>query len=264
MERAASFREYAKRPQGRFVAGNHWLAFCRTPTLWGFALWGRVEADEVPPLIEALRLELHEAVPPHASVVDTARLTGADAGGFEAFQRYVVDNHEALGRQVTSLAIVHPTGFEGAIVTGFYSVLQPPYPVALVTDVDTGLKKMGVDDDGLARALAAAVDSAAGDPLIGAVRAVLRSSPKASVHDAARRIHLSSRTLQRRLAESGTSYSTLQANARLEEALVRIKHSNAPLTSIALDVGYASTQHMSTAVKRATGRTPTELRKGEA
>ncbi|MBI1944776.1 MAG: helix-turn-helix transcriptional regulator [Deltaproteobacteria bacterium] len=264
MERAASFSEFARRPVGRCLAGAHWLAFCRSPTFWGFALWGRVEAEEVPPLIEALRLELVPGVPPHVSLVDTTRLTGADAAGFAVFQRYVANTREQLARQVTALALVRPSGFEGAVVAGFYDVLERPYPVALVTDVAAGLSRLGVADGTFPAALARAIDDAAGSPLIGAVRALLRHAPRASLAEAARQLGLSARTLQRRLTEQQTSYTTLQAEARLAHALERITMSASPFTAIAIDAGYSSTQHLSTAVKRATGKTPTELRRAGA
>lgn len=261
MERAPSFLDYSRAPTGRFLVGEHWLAFCQRPTLWGFALWGRVEPEDVPPLIEALRLELLPEVPPHRSIVDTRGMSGADPRGFERFQRYVVENHQRLARQVTRLAIVHPTGFEGAVVAGFYSVLPAPYPVVLATTLEEGLARLEADEPGLAATLGRVVDESAGDPLLGALRAVLRSHPRATLDEAARRVHRSTRTLQRRLGETGTSYSTLQAEVRLAEALARIQESAAPLTSIALDVGFASPQHMSRAVKRATGKTPSELRR---
>lgn len=260
MQRAASFSRYAQDPVGQYLAGAHWLAFCRAPRFWGFALWGRVEADEVRPLVDALRLELHDDVPPHVSLVDATRLTGADAAGFEVMQRYVAAHRAALARQVTSLALVHPAGFEGAVVAGFYNVLERPYPVALVTDVAAGLAHLGVNDAAFAPALAAAVDHVAGSPLIGAVQAAVRERPRAAVAEVARQLGLSARTLQRRLTDEGTSFSTVQAEARLARALERITGSTSSLTSIALDVGFSSTQHMSAAVKRATGKTPTELR----
>lgn len=260
MKRAASFSSYARQPTGHFLAGDHWLAFCRTPSLWGFALWGRVEADEVRPLIDALRLELDRRVPPHVSLVDTTRLTGADAAGFAVFQRYVASHRAALARQVRALAIVHPHGFEGAVVAGFYNVLERPYPVELVSDVGTGLARLGVVDHGFARALSSAIEAAAGNPLVGAVQAAVRERPRAALAQVARQLGLSARTLQRRLSELGTSYTTLQAEARLARAIERISTSATPFTSIALDVGFSSTQHMSAAVKRATGKTPTALR----
>ncbi len=262
MERAASFAQYARHPVGHYLAGAHWLTFCRAPRFWGFALWGRVEADEVRPLVDALGLELHEGVPPHVSLVDATRLTGADAAGFEVLQRHVAEHHLALARQVTSLALVHPAGFEGAVVAGFYNVLERPYPVSLVTDVDLGLARLGVVDDAFAPALAAAIAEVAGSPLIGAVQAAVRDAPRATLAEVARQLGLSSRTLQRRLTDEGTSYTTLQAAARLARALERITTSESSLTSIALDVGYSSTQHMSAAIKRATGKTPSALRAG--
>jgi AraC-like DNA-binding protein len=264
MQRAPTLDAYRAAPAGCFLAGEGWLSFCARPALWGFALWGRVEAAALPSLLAGLRCELDDHTAPHASLVDARRLVGVDPAAFEALSGYVQTHHKALGRQVKALAIVHPAGFEGAVVAGFFDVLPPPYPVHLAATVEAGLGWLGEGDDevrAVALALNAAVAEASGeDPLRASLRALLRQDPRLTLDAAARALGVSGRTLQRRLAEHQSSFSDEQAAVRLALALLRITQTKDPLTHIALDAGFASLQHLGQAVRRETGRSPSALR----
>jgi len=266
---ASSLVDYAAAPDGRALRGRGWASFCArlaSPGLWGFSVWGRVEREDALALLAALRLELHTSIPPHRSIIDASRLLDVPKGSFDAFADYVREAHEALGSQVTALAIVRPPGLEGAVVAGFFQVLPPPYPVSVHDSVANALAAVAVDDDGVIAAAIAglAIDDEEGDDDGAVLRARLEvladDAADLNLADAAKRLGVSERTLQRRLKEAGTAFSEVLRERRLQRALVRITREETPLTVIALDEGFASVQHLGQAVKKATGRSPTALR----
>lgn len=241
-------------------AGADWVHFCARPTLWGVLLWGRPGRDEVEALARSLRRELEPPAVPHASLVDAHRIEGVDAGAFEALMRYVQDNLEGLASHVQRLAIVRPAGMEGAVVAGFFEVLPKPYPVGLFEDVAEALAWLEIDDattiHGELEALYA--ELAGTPPIVTALREVLDDYP--SIGEAAKRLGMSERTLQRRLKEATTSYQEELNAARIRAAQRMLIDSDAPITTIALDVGCSSPQHFSALFRRLVGQTPSAFR----
>jgi AraC-like DNA-binding protein len=265
MEFAPSHRDYLATPAGRAIRGEGWLAFCARlslPGLWGFSVQGQVAGDAAAALIETIRRELDDDVPPHRSLIDARRLTGVDPRSFEAFSRYVQVHHAVLGRQVQALAIVRPPGLEGAVVAGFFQVLPPPYPVMVVDSVAAGLAALGEDEAplaGLVALLDRLDDSDAVDVLLGRLQALCRRQPRLEIDEAAVALAVSVRTLQRRLKDAGTSFSDVVGDVRLQQALARIAGSDASLTAIAFECGYASLQHIKQTIQQTTKKSPSIL-----
>ncbi len=265
LSRAPSLVDFARAPRGRFLGGRGWVSFCLRADLWGFAVQGRLDDDAARALVTALSVELGDDVAPHASIVDMSRLAGVDPAVFRTIAVYVERHHGALARQVRRLAVVPGRGLEGAVVAGFFGVLPSPFPVVHVDDIDAGLRALALpeprglgDVEGsIAAALTVCGDD---DVLPERVRALLRGAPRTGPADVARALSVSVRSLQRGLTTAGTSLRALQAEVRLELALARIRGSDAPLTTVALDAGYASLQHMARAVRAQTGSSPGALR----
>jgi AraC-like DNA-binding protein len=83
------------------------------------------------------------------------------------------------------------------------------------------------------------------------------------LHTLARKLHLSPRTLQRRLAEEGTSHQSLIDSVRREMAL-RLLESDVPIAEAAYLLGFSEASAFHRAFKRWTGQTPAEFRRGRA
>lgn len=81
-----------------------------------------------------------------------------------------------------------------------------------------------------------------------------------SIEEAAQQVNMSARNLQRKLAEEGTSLAALIDDIRQTESLRRLKHTQDPLTAIALDLGFSDSSAFSRACKRWFGKSPSELR----
>ena len=111
------------------------------------------------------------------------------------------------------------------------------------------------------RELAALVERAG---LSGRVRSALGKPSEGfrSVDEVARRVHLSTRTLKRKLASEGTSFTQLLEDVRRQRALLLLDDRDLGVAEIAARLGYSDVANFTRAFRRWTGTTPAALRKG--
>ena len=249
-------------PVGHYVSGEGFVHFCASPKLWGIILWGRPDMDVARNLGRTLRLELEPPAVPHAAVVDASRLEGADTGAFVALEWYMQNFGDKLTKQVLELGIVRPPGLSGAIVAGVYDVVPRPFPVELFGTLREALVWANAPPD-LEEALEAAHADATGTPpLLGALRALLSSKLAGiTVAQAAKRLSLSERSLQRKLNDYDTTFQAELGAARVRAAQLLLTDTDMPLTNIALEVGCASLQHFSALFRKHVGESPSRWRK---
>ena len=254
--RRATLDELAEDPVGKYVAGDSFVHFCAEPRLWGVILWGKPDEAQARQLGRSLVFELAPPAVPHASVFDASRITGGDAGAFRAAGAYMLRHREALSVYVEHLALVRPSGLDGAIVAGAFDILTKPYPVTVFADLAAAVGS---------RTLAAKIDrlyaEATATPTeLAALRALLDRNLELAIGKAAKAIGLSQRTLQRKLGEAGTTFKDELAAARVRAAIRMLVETDAPLTSIAFDVGCSSLQSFSALFRRCTGESPSAYR----
>ena len=91
------------------------------------------------------------------------------------------------------------------------------------------------------------------------LRAMLRDG-QPSVERVSAAAGLSVRTLQRRLADEGTSFSALLESVRREAVLGALTDRGHTLTELSETLGYAHQSTLTRAVRRWTGKTPSLLR----
>ena len=97
-------------------------------------------------------------------------------------------------------------------------------------------------------------------PLVSSIEEVFSKNPMANQGDVARQLGMSVRTLSRKLAAEGTSYTEVLDGYREAMAKSMIDGSEISLTEIAFVLGYADLSSFSTAFRRWVGKTPTEYR----
>ncbi|MFA5939752.1 MAG: AraC family transcriptional regulator ligand-binding domain-containing protein [Sinimarinibacterium sp.] len=76
----------------------------------------------------------------------------------------------------------------------------------------------------------------------------------------AARLHISSRTLKRRLQQHGVSFQQLVNEARQRDAVRLLKETSLSIEQIAEQLGYSEASNFVRAFRRMTGRTPSEVR----
>jgi AraC-like DNA-binding protein len=92
------------------------------------------------------------------------------------------------------------------------------------------------------------------------VREGFEAAQAPSLASVATGLHMSARTLQRRLTEEGTSFVAVLDEVRQELAVKAVREGGRPLGEIAFLLGYAELSPFLRAFKRWTGTTPGELR----
>lgn len=83
-----------------------------------------------------------------------------------------------------------------------------------------------------------------------------------SLSEVAKAVHMSERTLNRKLKAQGTSYQTLLDDVRQELAVWYLRQTEIPVEAIAERLGYRDTSNFSRTCKRWFGVTPREIRAG--
>jgi AraC-like DNA-binding protein len=109
------------------------------------------------------------------------------------------------------------------------------------------------------------LDAVMSAPGPAGVRALLRAAEgdPPTLEEAAARLHLSPRTLKRRLAAQGTTYSALLDEARRERAEALLRAGDLSIDEVAERLGYSDTANFTRAFRRWTGVTPSRFRKAE-
>lgn len=106
----------------------------------------------------------------------------------------------------------------------------------------------------LERELAAVVDAG----LPGRIRALLADD--LPLPDVAKRLHLSTRTLKRKLADSGTTFSAIRDDLRRQRALLLLDNRALSIGEIANQLGYTELPNFTRAFRKWTGMTPLAYR----
>lgn len=103
--------------------------------------------------------------------------------------------------------------------------------------------------------------SALEEAIVRLVRADLKNPP--SVRAVAASLNFSERTLRRRLLESDLSYTRLLDNERMRRAISLLTERRLSLPNVAEEAGFTDARSLRRAIKRWTGRTPTQIRRGD-
>ena len=91
----------------------------------------------------------------------------------------------------------------------------------------------------------------------------LRDGEVPVVEHIARRIHMSHRTVSRKLEQEGTNFATELDSARRDLAMTLVRQSTLPLSDVAYRVGFSHAESFFRAFRRWTGVTPQSYRTGE-
>jgi AraC-like DNA-binding protein len=258
---AADLADFVRAPIGSCLADRQWVYFRPDPTFSGYAAFGRPEPSDVAALIRVLPGGDAPPMPPHPMLIDIRELALVPPATFDFTVGYTRNNFRQLARTVTRLAIVRPDGLTGALAAGFFEVARAFAPVRLFSRPDEALAWLDrsawawtLDDvDRVRRTVGVA-------PVVRSLQGLLDANPMLSLEEAAHRLALSPRTLQRRLGEADTSITLESARARVRVAEKLLIETDASMTEIAFRVGCSSAQHFSTLFRSVNGEPPSSWR----
>ena len=156
------------------------------------------------------------------------------------------------------LAVVVPQGVAGAVIVGLSVIVQPEFALRLFSDVSAALQWLQCPEpDALALELASLHRVDADKSLLaGLHRLFMESEFSISLGQAARRFGMSQRTLQRRLSAARTTFHAELSNAKLAMAKTLLSLGGRSITTIALELGFASVQHFSARFSAVHGQSP--------
>jgi AraC-like DNA-binding protein len=263
MRRVTSIPQFLDNPSGCYVAGKSYLIWVYSPTLAGSMYFGRPNPDDFPDVLALA--PLHERLQaPFDAVVDCGRLVAIDAAAFQLLLGHMVSVLPSLAPRVRAASIVRPAGMPGATMAGlFHDLVAPVIRATLFTDRDEAFRWLGRPDGEEARQAVDEVLRGLFDlPLtVRQLRDWLRMHLDApTVEVAARALGSSTRTLQRTLAEAGTSFRAEIDRARVRAAEAELLDQGCKLEVIARHVGCSSLSGFSKLFRRVTGETPSEFR----
>jgi AraC-like DNA-binding protein len=103
---------------------------------------------------------------------------------------------------------------------------------------------------------------AEGGSFLGKVRALIAGGDHGTrpLDEVARSLHVSPRTLKRRLADQGTSFSAMLESVRHQRALLLLENRQLGLADVAGRLGYSDAANFTRAFRRWTGQTPAAYR----
>jgi AraC-like DNA-binding protein len=259
MQRVFELETFLAAPIGQQLIAKHFAYWYPARDLTGFALWGNPGRCDVELLNRAMDVVLLPSGGRHLSLVDMQHLGTVDPTAFRAMADYVASRWRGFSETIVKQALIRPSGFAGAVVAGFYAVVTPRYPVQVFDDLAPALTWLGIDQRAEFRSAVEATRTVASytDPVVGQLRSLLAEpTSQLSLVDLARKLGTSPRTLQRRLQSAGTSFQTEFTTAKLAQAQHLMLNSGLTLTTIALELGFASLQHFSARFRKLHGHSP--------
>jgi len=261
--RPARPAEYLRTPEDRYVAGRCWLTFCVRDSVTGFVVWGSPRLEDANALVELLPLEDSPLTRRRPRLIDVRRMGAIEQPALARLAGHFALNAERLGSLVERAAVVHGGGLGLAIASGLPSLTSMPYDVSFFTEPVAALAWLGCK---FGPRIAGELDALQADtlgitPLVRELRAHIAGNLRAAtLPTAAIALGMSSRSLQRKLREQATSFQAELNVVRVEVAKRLLSDGDAPVATIARDVGCASPQHFGTLFRRATGKTPRQWR----
>ncbi|HXU74024.1 MAG TPA: helix-turn-helix transcriptional regulator [Polyangia bacterium] len=269
MEPAPDIESFVRAPLGRYVHGKGWLCFYATPHLSGISVWGDVVASEVDAAM-VIPPDIHRfGKSPRAGLIDARRVEEVEPEAFQVAARYVMQHQDTIASLLSRVAILHRPGLMSSVAAGFFSMADPAYLVRSFTESDEAFRWLEIPDGEAVLAevdrIRARVDEASFHRELRALvaRALQDPEPTSTLTlvACAKTLGLSSRSLQRRLGERGSSFRRELAAARVARAQELLATTTLSVGEVAFQVGCASEQHFSRLFRRLTAESPARWRK---
>lgn len=238
---AASLREFEASPVDRYVVEGN---FCGLQYgLRHAALLYRGDVDEgaAKASVRFIARGGQPPMQPGCSILDARGLTHVSPAAFQTLLDFMLSTRDMWTDRVLKQAIVCDEQTQGASVVGLLHYMKVPYPIEFFARRDQAMAWIDAPP-GFVQALDE-VDAAwrGGSPLEAKVVAAYAAlGLAASSGDIAAQLGTSTRSLQRRLGEQGTTLRAIRESSQLEMACQLLSTSTLPVAEVATRVGFAT------------------------
>jgi len=183
-------------------------------------------------------------------------------GTYEQFGRIVAAYAPLLRRQAGLIANNWATPYWAAIIASS----KAPWEAAAFFETAPLWAWLGTDPTvaGEIDALVAEVLAPDRQGPLAVLFTLVRAEPGIDLAQAARRLGLSPRSLQRTLASRGQTFSSLRGRLRLERAQALLANPHMKVEAIASLIGFSSSTHFTSWFRREQGVTPSQFRDAAA
>ena len=262
MRPAATVAEFLADPIDRYVTGRAFVAWMQSTTFVGASHFGPFEAVDLPAALELTALPFHTALTPPIDVIHDLGGVGAlDRRSFDVLEQFLAARMKDLSTRARKLAVVRPAGLAGAAFTGLFHEHAQGFDGQLFADRGDALAWLGLTAEARAEIDAICAPFEQATPLLRQVRALIAGEPQsATLEKIASAVAHSTRSLQRHLAEHGTSFRDLLLDVRVGIAKARLIETDHKIEIIARDLGFASAAAFITMFGRVVGEPPAEFR----
>jgi AraC-like DNA-binding protein len=258
MERAPSLERFLADPVGRYLATERCVAWCAAPDLMGASAWDEPGPSDVDFLVSAWDPMVRRHREPFDKVFDVRFVTRIRE---DTFARMVEQARARtpVPREVRKQVLLAPEGIAKAVVHGFWNLVPSRHPWHVTGDDVDGYAWLGRAEH---RAqIAAMLDHLReADPLARLRRWLDAHLVGADLTTAARALAVAPRSLQRQLADAGTSFRAELRVARLAAARRLLDERDAKIDAVAAAVGCDSTSSFVRLFREAHGETPAAWR----
>jgi AraC-like DNA-binding protein len=266
VKRAVSAAAFAADPIGRYWLGNTAIVWCADATTCGTLGWGQTTDADAAELIQALELAFHPALVQFDVFMDNREVAHVDWNAYARVFAYVRERLPDWRTKIRKQAVVMPDNPAGAALSGMGPMLGITYPLQFAATVDDALAWMGwtpgsVGAAAVAEIAAVAAEARAVPATVRRMRTWLEGALEgATIDAAAEALATAPRSLQRELAEAGTSFSDELVAARVRVAAQLLIATDDKVEAIARAVGYATASRLAEAFRKLLGETPAEYR----
>jgi len=241
-----------------YFATDRSLVWRKGTDLLGFSVWGDRDRGSFDQEARIFDHFTESTRPRQRVLVDISLCSAVNPTTFSRAVSYLSSRRARHAAGIEQLAVVLPQGVAGAVIVGLTVIVQPEFALRLFSDVTSALAWLQCEDpEALAEELASLHRLAADKSLLaGLHRLFMETEFSVSLSQAARRLGMSQRTLQRRLSAARTTFHAELSNAKLAMAKTLLSLGGRSITTIALELGFASVQHFSARFSAVHGESP--------
>ena len=248
-------------PARRIVVHRSFAYWQAERRVFGTMIWGRPDEADVDEMCAAHEVGADPLFAGHTSLVDLRAVEAADLLAFERLLTYLKKRRDAWSPNVAHQAVLHRGGFAHATVAGMFQFLNPGHPVSFTDDPVAAYDAVGASEERPALEALRATLLGAPDVVRRTQTAFDTLPPRSDFTAVARLVGMSVRSLQRRLAEVGSSLRLERQKRMLRASERLLEGTELDLDAIAALVGASSASQLVRLFREHRGTTPGALRK---